>query len=326
MNGYRTAFEILGVSEEANDEAIRNRFADVQAEHGGGENDVPARIRDAYGQLAEEGSRQAYLEILRACREHRPLRLDSADVSKFLNTCTLWEIQTWKDRNRTDIHVYHVWQLADSEPVVVREQRQRERAAPPGIDPFRRGRRLRILAKWAAGIAVAAAAIWGWMAWTVWAEGRRQTAFADQMRAGISAAEKSLTAVEAHRTAILDEFQKLAGSSFPEATPQTPRSRELDLALIRHESVRKAWDQLLAQRDTICSVAEFRQRIGIATDRIGAGVLSPDDVEAVGALDRQLTERAQQVGAQRQNLRHIREMVEADHLERTLEQTGRNSP
>ncbi|MFO0838347.1 MAG: hypothetical protein U1D55_07435 [Phycisphaerae bacterium] len=323
---YRTAFEILGVPEEADDEAIRNRFADVHAEHGGGENDVPFRIRDAFAQLQSEGSRKSYLEVLHACREHRPLRIEASEETKFLNTCTLWEIELWRDRDRTDIFVYHVWQPTDGEPAVVTRQREREKAAPPGTDPFRWGRLLRTLSKPVAGAAVVAAVIWGWMAWTAHAEAQRQATLAGQMRAGIAASEKAIAAVETNRRTVFDEFQKLTGFSLTGATVQTPRPRELDRALLRHDSVRKAWDELLAEQNPNRDVAEFRRPLDTATGRLGAGSLNPADVDAVRSLERELADRVRQVEAQRENLRHIREMLEADRLERALEQPGRSSP
>lgn len=326
MNGYQTAFEILRVPEQADDEAIRNRYADVKAEHGGNENKVPARIRDAFAQLETEGGRKSYKEVLNACRERRPLRIKAAEESTFLNTCTYWEIEFWRDRGRTDVYVYHVWQPSDGEPPVVTRQRHREKAAPPGTDPFRQGRLLRKLAKTVAGVALLAAAIWGGLAWTAHVKAQRQAALAGQMRAGISAAEKSLAAVEAHRSAVFDEFQTLTGAPLPDTTTQSPRPRELDLALIRHESVRKAWDELLTEQNPSRDVAEFRRRIEAATGRVRAGGLNPVDIETVSALDHQLTERVRQVETQRENLRHIREMLEADRLERTLEQAERNSP
>lgn len=325
-SGYLTAFEVLGVPEDATDELVRDRFALIRGECGGDDNDVPARVRDAFAQLAEEGSRTAYLEVLSACREVRPLIIAAVDLSKFLNTCTHWQIEAWRDLNRDDIAVYHVWQPTDDEPAVVAEQRRRVAQAPPGVDPFRWGRLLRRLVKPLAALAVIVVAVGGWTSWSARAEAKRQADLANQMRVGLSNAEHNLAEAQADRRAVFDEFQALAGFGLAEATADSARPRVLDLALIRHESVRKAWDELLAEHRPERDVLTFQSRIAAAGNRLMAGNLTPADAESVGALDREIAARATQLSAQRANLRHIREMLEADRLERTLEQPERSAP
>lgn len=322
---YQTAFDVLGVAEQASVEDVRNRFAEICSDYGMDENAVPARVRDAFAQLGMPGDAAAYREILSSAREGRPLVLAPADVEKLLGTCTLWKINCWRDRYRED-HVYHVWDPTQPEPAVVTAQRAAERAALPGRDPFAARRRRRRIARLTAVAAVLILAGWGWNRWAAHAEQMRQAALHHRLSGGVEHAVSQIAAVQAARRQLMDEFQTLTGAALPAVTRDTPRPRELDLALIRHQSVREAWDALLQERSPDRDPERFLPPLSAAKGRLTRAPLSAEDIAPVEQLNRELDLRLQQLNRLQANLSHIREMLAADRLEHSLNKNGRSSP
>ncbi|GMU83768.1 MAG: hypothetical protein AMXMBFR47_36380 [Planctomycetota bacterium] len=324
-HGYQTAFEILGVAEDATTEQIRQRYAEVVAAHGFDENAVPRRIRDAFAQLGTPGDRSGYVETLAACREDRTLLIAPEDVREFRRVCTLWQIFFFEDRYRTD-GLYYVWQPTQPEPEAVRVQRAAEQAARPGQDPFALRRRLRKLAAPALLVTAVLLAGWGWSSWSEYTAQRRQVELRQQLGDAVALAEQQLATVEKDRSAVYAGFERLTGFPLTAATRDTPRPRALDLSLIRHESVRQAWDALLEERAATRDPAQDQAVLQTARQRLTEPPLSASDLAPIERINRDLAARGKQLALQQANLTHIREMLEADRLEKLLKDTGSDSP
>lgn len=323
--GYQTAFEVLGVAEDATIEQVRQRYADIVAAHGLDENAVPRRIRDAFAQLGTPGDRSGYVETLAACRDERPLVITAEDDHRFQEVCTQWQIFFFRDRYRTD-GLYHVWQPTQPEPEAVRVQRAAEQAARPGQDPFALRRRLRKLAAPALLVTAVLLAGWGWSTWSEYTAQRRQLELRQQLGDAVALAEQQLATVEKDRSAVYAGFERLVGFSLEKAARDTPRSRALDLALIRHDTVRQAWDALLEERAVLHEPAAVQALLQVARQRLLEPTLAASDLEPVGRINHELAARKTQLALRQANLTHIREMLEADRLEQLLQDTGSDSP
>lgn len=323
--GYQTAFEVLGVAEDATIEQVRQRYADIVAAHGLDENAVPRRIRDAFAQLGTPGDRSGYVETLAACRDERPLVITAEDDHRFQEVCTQWQIFFFRDRYRTD-GLYHVWQPTQPEPEAVRVQRAAEQAARPGQDPFALRRRLRKLAAPALLVTAVLLAGWGWGRWSEYKAQRRHVELRKQLGDAVALADQQLAAIEKGRSEVYAGFEQLAGFPLNAATRESPRPRALDLALIRHESVRQAWDALLEERAATRDPAQDQAVLQTARQRLTEPPLSASDLAPIERINRDLAARGKQLALQQANLTHIREMLEADRLEQLLKDTGSDSP
>lgn len=321
---YQTAFDMLGVPLDADEEQIRDAYATIQGAHGLDDNQIPAKLRDAFALLSSERSRAAYREVLAACRDGRPISVTAPQQEQFRRTCATWAIRAWEDQFHSD--VFYVWEADQPEPAEVTRQREATKAPPgsPGSISFQK--LVRRLLAYAATVIVIVAAVVTYRSWSAAAAARLQRELTEAVRADVASADRLLASLEHELGALAQEFRDLTGFDLEAVQPVMQRPRELDLALIRHETARNAWDELLTQRVSPATLAELKSRCESARSDQEAGIVNAATRDATHRLVTDLEGLVQRAMAHRANIRHIREMLEADRLERALNEPEGRSP
>lgn len=136
-----------------------------------------------------------------------------------------------------------------------------------------------------------------------------------------------LERVEEQEARVYREFEGVTGVSIADAvTRRGRRSKELDLAITRHQSVNEAWTAVLGDR---IDVLDLHQRVTVLEEiekRIAAKEVRENDSDTaleVEAWSRTMLERTQR---QLSNIDHIRVMLEADRFEQPLDKPDRSKP
>ncbi|TWT44359.1 hypothetical protein RAS1_07730 [Phycisphaerae bacterium RAS1] len=136
-----------------------------------------------------------------------------------------------------------------------------------------------------------------------------------------------LQRVEEQEARVYREFEAVAGVSIAEALARRGRrSKELDLAVVRHQSVKEAWTAILAER---VDALEIQRRIA-ALEEIEKRIAAKEvrDADADSAIEAEAWAKSMLERTQRQlsNIDHIRVMLEADRFEQPLDKPDRSKP
>lgn len=323
-NRYQTAFDVLGVARDATTEDVRQAYALVRAAHGADENNVPPRIRDAFALLGDERAANSYREVLRACADERRLDVKPEHLRAFLAMCRHWQVFTWEDREFPGAYI--VWEADHPEPEEVSRQRaaaQRPAESPGSIEQLLRERRNRRLFRQLLVFGVLSAAAYGlYVGVPVYLKQRRIAA----IQADTVSANQILTKTQEDAGHLARRFQEVTGLDYLMTEPATPRSPELDRALIQHESVRRAWDEILAGRETAAGLERLRAECDRLSSLLQGQSASGADVEAAQRMRADTQHASASIDADLTNLSHIQQMLEADRLENALNNTERTPP
>lgn len=320
----QTAFDVLGVASDASPEDINQAYAKVRAAHGTDENSIPVDIRDAYALLKRERSVGSYREVLRACADGQRIDVKPEQLRTFVVMCARWKIQTWADREFPGTH--WVWERHQAEPEEVTRQReaaQRPAESRGSIEDMLQGRRrARAFRRFLMFVLLAAAGYGAYVGLPVYLHHRLVVA----VESSVARAGQTLPRLNDDLAQIQRLFQGATGLDHTTVTLSTPRSPELDRALIRHESVRHAWDETLKDRPSAAALQHLRDECERLRAAAKSGAVAATDREAGEQLVLSVNRLAERLNADLVNVEHIRQMLDADRLEHALEQPARSPP
>lgn len=339
MVGYQTLFERLGVSPDADDEAIHR--ANMEWLAGSGSPDaIPRDVDFALRFLADAGNRRNYRELLDACEQGYAIEFAPDKFESLAKFCKLTEIRPIRDPHRENTFHFRrpdqplpVWyQPRIERPAIVRDESsalrrfltlQVFRHATPrqqagyavlyllivvglagGAEWVSRGRDDSRFAKLVVGPSPAAV------------EQARREALAQSIRAKLVTAQSELKSLETSLAKLGSSFKSVVGLDWDGADATgVEKPRTLDLALIRHDSVRDAWTSLLNSRIPTDEIASHR-RAADAVDRlVTAGTFRVEDERTLQQIIDWGQGRGQQLQPQSRNIEHLRVMLAAESFE-----------
>ncbi|QDV90770.1 hypothetical protein RAS2_18530 [Phycisphaerae bacterium RAS2] len=340
MVSYQTLFERLGVEPDADDEAVHAAFAAWLVRCKGDSEAIPRDVARAYEFLAVPTNRQHYRDLLEACESGQPLEFAPDQNGSLARLCDLTEIIAYPDLHRKNTFHFRRpdqdppnWLQAPIEPKVV------VRDASSFLWRFLtfrlfRGASPRRKLGLALVYAVVMVALAGSLEWAF--KGRDNSRFA-AIAVGPSplaieqarhrALEQSILAKHREastifklmddRTAKLrSDFKQLVGLEWEQADASgVQKPRALDLAIIRHDSVREAWTNLLASRIPQDELESRRKVVDAIGRNAGSGTFRAEDEEALKQVIDWGQGRGTQLQSQARNIEHLRVMLAAETFE-----------
>lgn len=319
----QTAFDVLGVASDASPEDIRQAYAKARAAHPDA-NDIPVDVRDAFAMLGHQASAGSYREVLRACADGRRIDVKPEQLRTFVAMCARWKIQTWADREFPGTH--WIWEPHQAEPEEVTRQReaaQRPAESRGSIEDMLQGRRRsRAFRRFSMFVLLAASGYGLYVGLPVYLHHRLVAA----VEGSAALAGQTLPRLNDDLGQVQRLFQGATGLDHTTVSLSTPRSPELDRALIRHESVRHAWDETLKDRPSAAALQHLRDECERLRSAAKSGAVSSTDREAGEQLVLSVNRLAERLNADLVNVEHIRQMLDADRLEHALEQPARSPP
>lgn len=323
-SNYQTAFEVLGVPPQATTEDVRQAFAAERAAHGANQNDIPERIRDAFALLGNPNAASSYREVLRACAKQRRIEIQPAHQPAFFAMCSQWQIHKWEDREFPG--AFLVWTAEQPEPELVTRQReaaQRPAGSAGSIEQLIRERqRSRAFKRILLLLVLAGVAYALYTGIPIYLQQRRVAA----VRADAEHAGQKLAQAQQDLGLLQRRFREVTGLTLDTVDAATARTQELDLALIQHETVRQAWDEILAERTSIESLQLLRAESERLAAAAQAGGVTPTDVSTAERLLSDVDRHARRISAKLADVQHIQQMLEGDRVERALKSSERNPP
>lgn len=351
MVKYQTLFERLGVLPDAEDEAIHAAFTSWFAQCGGDELAIPQDVREAYKFLSVPTNRQHYRDLLEACESGDPIEFAPDQGASLERLCQLTEIVLYPDRHRQN--TFHFRRPDQSAPGWLQppiEPQQVMRKAPSflwqilTLRPFRGASPRRKLCL-AVAYVLGAMAVVGGLEWAV--KGRDNSQFA-AFAVGPSPAaveqarrrtlEKSILAKHQEASSILksldemtarlrSDFKQVIGLEWEQADNSgVPKPRALDLALIREESVREAWTDLIASRIPAPEIDSRRQVVESVGQAAASGNFRAEDEVFLAKIIEWGQSRVHIMQSQPLNLEHIQVMLAAEEFRLAGDKTERSSP
>lgn len=328
---FQSAFERLNLPEDATDEDVRNAETNLAPTYGLKLEFLPRELKDALDLLQQH--RATYAELLYSCKRGLPIRVPADEMSKFIGIVTMADIHRAEDLYLPG--VFHVWRPDQPEPaVVVRQRALREAAAAQKQSrrPHLRYWLSRCLL--AAGLCGAGFAAYFGYAQFQAAAGERavQAARTERLElrkklvADVAAAERELAELaEAGRT-LNEAFAAMAGQSIEQMNDAAGRSRELNRTILRHESVREAWDEIQRDRLTSAQHAALEQELAVLKQRLDDDTVSADDEVRSRQLRDRISKRISEVRRAQEDVQHVADTRNADQFETALPSTTRDTP
>lgn len=339
MVGYQTLFERLGVSPDADDEAIHR--ANMEWLAGSGSPDaIPRDVDFALRFLADAGNRRNYRELLDACEQGYAIEFAPDKFESLAKFCKLTEIRPILDPHRENTfhfrrpdqplpawHQPHVerpgvirgessalWRFLTLK--VFRHASPRQKAGyavlyllivvglAGGAEWVSRGRDDSRFAKLVVGPSPAAV------------EQARREALAQSIRAKLVTAQSELKSLETSRANVESSFKSVVGLDWYGADATgVEKPRTLDLALIRHDSVREAWTSLLNSRIPADELVSRRRAVEVIDRQIAEGKLRAEDERTLQQIIDWGQGRGRQLQPQSRNIEHLRVMLAAESFE-----------
>lgn len=331
MSTFVSAFERVSLPQHATDDDVRDAYSFLVARHGGDPTAIPAELAEAFNLLLNH--RSAYADLLQCCEVVRPIAVSPSDFPKLKALADSQGIHCAPDADVAN--VCHVWRADQPEPAVVTRQRARQEAATArsrSILPHVRYWFSRLLLAVAmCGLGVAA--YYGWRYFQATASeraARAEQAARSKLRLELHGqlvdASAERTALYAAGAALAEAFQSATSQPIEQINGASSRPRELNLAIIRHDSLRQAWDEVARARLTADERDQFDGEFTRLRSSIDSESVSEADAALLRDLRARLGRRLKQVHWAQESARHIRETLDADRFEKTLENSGKESP
>jgi hypothetical protein len=319
MKRSKTFFEILGVSRRATDKQVQQRWLEQVAE-AHGEDQVGKEVRYAYRVLAAAPLRNQYRELLDACRSKTLVLVPPEKVAGLRKICRVAKVLAIQDP--ADPAWFHFRLPHQSLPKLgtigaPATPRRTFFAIIVDVLTFQIFRAKSAKDKFFLALLYLLVIFAGAVA-TRWASDVVRAEWARSLEAEIRSLHAK--AEDEHRALVHEceqfvwDFQTATTVSLDDSDP-THRPRDLDLALIRHESVRTAWGSIHAiglgpgrpDRSTDLLVA--------TETHIHALTFLSEDRKYLVELLAAIREERRTISRGRQWLNHIRRMVAADRFE-----------
>lgn len=348
---YQTLFERLGVTPEASDQEVKEAFEDWFARCHGDLDRVPSDVRDAHKFLANAENRAYYRELLDACAHDQPLIFPPDKHRSLAQLCDHTEIVAYRHPYRENTFRFRrpdqpepKWHQGTVErPVIIRDDSSPLRRFLL-FQVFRRATPMQ-KAGFAFLYAILIVAIIGGLEWAIRGrdasrfatvavgpspaavEQARRRALEESILAKQPAALAKLKGLDSAATKLRGEFKQVVGLEWESAdAPKTERSRALNLALIRHDSVREAWTDLLAARISSTELDSRRQAVEAIERAAAAGTFRTEDEATLKQIIEWGQGRGKALQAQFRNLEHIKVMVAAEEFEMAASKDERSKP
>lgn len=346
MGTYRTFFDIAGVPAEASRDEIELAFQEAFAAAGAQRDQIGNERINAFEFLLGQNNAEQYRVLLDYCRSHENIDIPFAAQPAFERFCRACYIDFGRHPEHPEVYqVRHpgqtgwTWETHDPAknpalrpPVSQRASGWfrryflgdvfRNRTAPEQV-----------------AIAIAYFLVIGLVVYATQtaktriteyqeSEARRVAKeFSDKVAAQGARLAKKVAELERDFSAWEEDFTSTTNLSIEQASePSDLRPRVLDLALVRHKSVRDAWDNIVNGPRPATLLASIRTRYSEVASHISAARISTDDVEQMNGIEQDLVACASRLDALRASLTHIREMRDADKFEANLESKHGSSP
>lgn len=351
MVSYLTLFERLGVEPDDDDEAVHAAYTDWFARCGGVELEIPADVRAAYSFLANSTNRLHYRDLMDACENGHPLVFAQDHHTSLDELCRLTEIVAYPDLHRKNTFHFRrpdqpapTWLQGPVErAVVIRDDssllwRFLTLRLFRGASPRRK---LGLAFIYAVFMVVAA----GGLEWAI--KGRDNSRFAtfavgpspvaiEQARrhaleqsilAKHQAAASALNSLNESLAKLRGDFKQVVGLDWEQADASgVQKPRALDLAIIRQDSVREAWTDLLAARVPQKDIESRRDAVEAIGRSARTGSFRAEDEETLKQIIEWGQGRGNQVQAQAPNIEHLRVMLAAETFEMADSEEERSTP
>lgn len=351
MVTYRTLFERLGVDTLADDKEIEDARDRWALKYDCNLAAIPRDVAHAYRFLANHSNREHYRDLLDACEHGHEMEFAPDQHADLKALCRDTEIVWYTDLHRKNIFHFRrpdqpppKWLQPPIPPQVVVQHVSTSLWRFLTLRSFY-GTSLRRKIVLGAAYAALLCFVVGSLEWA--ARGRDNSLFAGVVVGPSAAAielaqrkalEQSILSKQANASATLmaltndseivrRDFKQLVGFEWDVADERgVAKPRILDLAIIRHESVREAWTSLLAARIP-------RQELESRSDAVVAIGLNTKSMDFRTDDERNLIEilawgqeKERQMQAQARNIEHLRVMLAAETFELAGNESERRLP
>jgi hypothetical protein len=316
MTEFKTPFGILGVDRRTTDAELEAVWLKhVTEAHG--EDRVPPDIRDAYGILKDAQLRARFVNLLDACARKITVPVDPDQIEGLKNFCA-----------RVGISVFQV------------EEKHENwlQFRLPGQKPPRKGFRspwdalkaniidamtLQVFRGKSAGAQTVLVLVYIIVVASIWFAFRSvMTAVRESSARSLAGDIRSLHAgaaddyheLEKERAKFAADFLAVTGVPIADSDARQ-RPRELDLALIRHETVRDFWADIHNAKISDQEMELLREKLSAIETHIRDLTFLETDRERLREVGRAIGEKRASVAMQGARLGHIRKMLAADHFE-----------
>ncbi|HKQ47589.1 MAG TPA: hypothetical protein VJZ71_05940 [Phycisphaerae bacterium] len=348
---YQTLFERLGVTPEASDQEVKEAFDGWFARCNGDLDRIPCDVRDAHGFLANANNRACYRELLEACEHDLVLIFPREKHRSLGQLCDHTEIVAYRHPYRENTFRFRrpdqpepKWHQGTVErPIVIRDDSSPLRRFVT-FQVFRRATPLQ-KAGFAFLYAILIVAIIGGVEWAI--KGRDNSRFAavavgpsplaiEQARrraleqsilAKHQEASKIFKSLDDRTARLRSDFKQVVGLEWELAdTSGVQKPRALDLALIREQSVREAWADLIASRIPSPEIDSRRQVVEAIGQAVASGTFRAEDEDKLRKIIEWGQGREQIMQSQPLNLEHIEVMLAAEEFRLAGDKKERSSP
>jgi len=330
----QTLFALLGLESAATTDEVEAAWSRIVERHDGKLLAIDSEIRHAYETLREPENLKLYADILDACNRDTFLEFPPDTHAVFEAFCRRCGI-SWFECTRypNSFRVRYAGQAVPSDTVY-------DPTRTPHLRMSRRERVGRFFRRFALGevfqgrsrgeriwigagyiivlliVAGIARSISG--SYSAWRQARAATVAQrsnEEFRNQFDTARARIHDVETLATTVAREFQEVTQISLADAgAPNTKHPRELDLALIRHASVKEAWVRTINERVSQAELETRRQSLQEIAAHLKTGV-GQGDAQRMGEIIAWAAQRLDQLNSHRSNIDHIRVMMQADRFE-----------
>lgn len=351
-----TLFEIAEVALNATPDDVEARWQEVVKAADGNLAAIDPAVRNAFSVLRVPANLELYRDLLRSCAEETNIPIRAGEADTFVRFCAMCLITPFQHPQQREL--FAVCLPGQAVPRWVRYD-------PRTMSHLRMrwGQRLeQLLQRYLLGgvfqnrsagarfgIALVYVGVLGTITVGGWnllraaalsslssnptsqsasvAHQDRQRLTDAELAAKCEHTQADLKRVDEQDARVYREFEAVAGMSMTEAvTRRGRRSKELDLAVARHQSVKEAWSSILAER---VDGLELQRRVA-ALEEIGKRIAASQarEADADTAIEAETWVKSMLERTQRQlsNIDHIRVMLEADRFEQPLEKPDRSKP
>lgn len=326
MPAPQDLFQVLGISPDATDAEVQAVYEAHVAAADMDEKAVPEAIRAAFSLLHAHENRGLYADLVRHCLDESQFPVNpGAAESAFRQMCAVAGISIYEHPEMPN--VYEVRLPGQDMPAW----------AKPKVDspelPVRRRTAGQTALLGMACIAVVVVLVVAFRSGiggiTESPEERaaaQRRALAADLRSAHASATKELKAFDAAVDALKAEFQSVTSVTLDDAANASfQRPREIDLLLIKHESARDAWAEIVNARPSGAERTGVGETLTAVDGRIGNGSFGVDDQEAIRSARAWVEKKLKVVQSQSGNVDHIRVMLATDRFEKASD-SGKRSP
>jgi hypothetical protein len=317
MDKFKNLFQIFGVPRRATDELVKRRwFEHVEASHG--EDQVPARIRYAYRVLRKAGLRNQYGDLLDACRAKRPLFIKPFSVQGLKDFCKSVEISVSEDPGKGNWFHFRLPNQAPFQmPTPPRRTFLNLRQAMVEVVTLKVFRGKSAAARFYLALTYLLALCTSAVSarWTI---GVVRQELARHLESDVLSLHASVSDeyrdLQTARSELIAAFQRQTATTFDDSNP-SHRPHELDMAMIRHPSVRAAWVNLREASSDAERVRQVPNELIAVDSRMRVGTFLVSDRRRLRELLDTIRIEREKIEREQAWVKHIGRMIAQDEFE-----------